>query len=188
MVSSLHGPDETIEDDAHILAALARVWLAGVEIDWSGFHAGEQRRRIPLPTYPFERRHYWYAAATDVAPHAAKRSRHRRHGRTKSPTAAPIDATGLATDATMHASDDTPRTRAEQSVAAIYEEVLGVNRVGRRDDFFLLGGSSLLMVQAVGRLNDTLDLELTTLDFLGAPTVERLAQCVEKVRGSSSRS
>ncbi|MHC5824502.1 MAG: KR prefix domain-containing protein, partial [Nostoc sp.] len=36
-----------------------RVWLAGVEIDWSGFYTHEQRHRLPLPTYPFERQRYW---------------------------------------------------------------------------------------------------------------------------------
>ena len=39
--------------------ALGRLWQAGVEVDWPRFHAGERRRRVPLPTYPFERRRYW---------------------------------------------------------------------------------------------------------------------------------
>ncbi|WP_442862758.1 KR prefix domain-containing protein, partial [Candidatus Entotheonella palauensis] len=30
-----------------------------MEIDWAGFYAAEQRRRVPLPTYPFERQRYW---------------------------------------------------------------------------------------------------------------------------------
>ncbi len=42
-----------------VLAALGRLWLAGRRIDWSGFHDGESRRRLALPTYPFERQRYW---------------------------------------------------------------------------------------------------------------------------------
>jgi phthiocerol/phenolphthiocerol synthesis type-I polyketide synthase E len=179
VVSSLPGPDESTEDDAHILAALVRMWLAGVDIDWSGFQADERRHRVPLPTYPFERRPYWYTAA---GPQAQRRSRHRPYGRPKSHGSAPTDPKRLATDPALQASDDTPRTLPEQSVAGIFEEVLGLTRVGRQDDFFLLGGNSLLMAQAVARLNDTFDIELSTLDFLGSPTVERLAQCVESVR------
>jgi amino acid adenylation domain-containing protein len=45
--------------DAAVLRTLGELWLAGVEIDWRGFHAGERRLRVPLPTYPFERRRYW---------------------------------------------------------------------------------------------------------------------------------
>ena len=46
-------------DVAHLLATLGGLWLAGVQVDWEGFHAGERRRREPLPTYPFERRRHW---------------------------------------------------------------------------------------------------------------------------------
>nr|WP_294167626.1 SDR family NAD(P)-dependent oxidoreductase [uncultured Sphingomonas sp.] len=38
---------------------LGRLWLAGVEVDWTGVHAGAARQRVMLPTYPFERQRYW---------------------------------------------------------------------------------------------------------------------------------
>jgi NAD(P)-dependent dehydrogenase (short-subunit alcohol dehydrogenase family) len=41
------------------LETLGRLWLVGVPIDWAGFYSHERRRRIPLPTYPFERQRYW---------------------------------------------------------------------------------------------------------------------------------
>jgi len=42
-----------------LLAALGQLWVAGAPVDWQAFHAGERRRRVPLPTYPFERQAYW---------------------------------------------------------------------------------------------------------------------------------
>ncbi|MEM7116112.1 MAG: amino acid adenylation domain-containing protein [Chloroflexota bacterium] len=42
-----------------MLEALGKLWLAGANIDWTGFYQHETRRRIPLPTYPFERQRYW---------------------------------------------------------------------------------------------------------------------------------
>lgn len=42
-----------------LLQALGQIWKAGAIIDWSAFHAGRRRRRIPLPGYPFERKRYW---------------------------------------------------------------------------------------------------------------------------------
>ncbi|AUX43601.1 uncharacterized protein SOCE26_050510 [Sorangium cellulosum] len=41
------------------VSKLARLWVEGVPIDWSLLYAGATPRRIPLPTYPFERRRYW---------------------------------------------------------------------------------------------------------------------------------
>ncbi len=40
-------------------STLAELWLAGVSVDWYGFHIHEKRHRLPLPTYPFERKRYW---------------------------------------------------------------------------------------------------------------------------------
>jgi len=42
-----------------LLSSLARLWLAGVAVDWRGVYARERRRRLQLPTYPFERKRYW---------------------------------------------------------------------------------------------------------------------------------
>lgn len=49
----------TVSSLPDVLDAAGRLWLAGVKIDWAAFYAGEQRRRLHLPTYPFERQRYW---------------------------------------------------------------------------------------------------------------------------------
>ncbi|HEX2091425.1 MAG TPA: amino acid adenylation domain-containing protein [Longimicrobiaceae bacterium] len=46
-------------DPAFLLETLGKLWLAGVATDWAGFVKGERRRRVPLPTYPFERQRFW---------------------------------------------------------------------------------------------------------------------------------
>ncbi len=58
-VSSLGKPGEEDREQEAVLTALGRLWLAGVEVDWQDFAAGERRRRLPLPTYPFERQRFW---------------------------------------------------------------------------------------------------------------------------------
>jgi len=58
---TLHSMPQSQNRDevAAMLAALGRLWLAGSRIDWTGFYAHECRKRLPLPTYPFERQRYW---------------------------------------------------------------------------------------------------------------------------------
>ena len=48
-----------MSDEEFIAGALAQLWVAGKKIDWKGYHAQEQRRRLPMPTYPFERERFW---------------------------------------------------------------------------------------------------------------------------------
>lgn len=51
---------------ATTLHALGKLWLYGTAIDWKKFYQGERRYRIPLPTYPFERKRYWIEQSTSI--------------------------------------------------------------------------------------------------------------------------
>jgi acyl transferase domain-containing protein len=53
-----HGYDNQPDED-FLLTALGKLWLAGIKINWRNFYGDERRHRVPLPTYPFERRRYW---------------------------------------------------------------------------------------------------------------------------------
>ena len=59
VLTSVRHPQESKSDIEFLLTTLGKLWLAGVQVDWSGFYAHEQRHRLPLPTYPFERQRYW---------------------------------------------------------------------------------------------------------------------------------
>ncbi|HEX6903705.1 MAG TPA: amino acid adenylation domain-containing protein [Thermoanaerobaculia bacterium] len=59
LLGSLRHPGDEASDLEVLLGNLGRLWLAGGEVDWEGFHAHERRRRVPLPLYPFERQRYW---------------------------------------------------------------------------------------------------------------------------------
>jgi phthiocerol/phenolphthiocerol synthesis type-I polyketide synthase E len=50
-------------EQAAMITALGQLWIDGVKPDWDGFYANEKRRRVPLPTYPFERKRYWVEPA-----------------------------------------------------------------------------------------------------------------------------
>ncbi len=67
VLSSLPDPRERRPESHALLTTLAKLWLAGLRIDWNAFHAGERRRRIALPTYPFDRQRYWVDARTTPA-------------------------------------------------------------------------------------------------------------------------
>lgn len=58
-VGSLRHSYDAQPDLAFLLSSLGKLWLAGVPFDLAAFWSGERRRRVPLPTYPFERRRYW---------------------------------------------------------------------------------------------------------------------------------
>jgi amino acid adenylation domain-containing protein len=75
---------------------------------------------------------------------------------------------------------DPPRTETERRLAAIWCEVLGVDRVGVHDDFFALGGHSLQAVRIATRLQEIYDVELPLRRLFEATTVTALAALIEE--------
>jgi acyl transferase domain-containing protein len=67
VLAALRHTYETRDDQQHALDTLGRLWIAGVGVVWSGLYARERRRRLVLPSYPFERRRYWIDAAEPSA-------------------------------------------------------------------------------------------------------------------------
>ena len=73
-LSTLRRPSDTAADHEFLLNTLGRLWLAGVNIDWQAFYTNEQRRRLPLPAYPFERERYWLEPRADLTTPRTRRS------------------------------------------------------------------------------------------------------------------
>ncbi|MES1241663.1 MAG: amino acid adenylation domain-containing protein [Acidobacteriota bacterium] len=69
--ASLLGAAELGSDLAAMLRTLGGLWLHGVRPDWAGVHSGESRRRVALPTYPFEHQRFWIDALPETAVAAA---------------------------------------------------------------------------------------------------------------------
>jgi acyl transferase domain-containing protein len=58
---------------AQSLRRLGELWMAGVEVDWQAVHSPERRRRVPLPTYPFERERFWVDPLLEEPPPEERR-------------------------------------------------------------------------------------------------------------------
>jgi acyl transferase domain-containing protein len=59
---SLRHPRERRSDAEVLWTSVGKLWLAGIRIDCQNFHQAGHRRRLPLPTYPFERKRFWIDA------------------------------------------------------------------------------------------------------------------------------
>jgi amino acid adenylation domain-containing protein/FkbH-like protein len=75
-----------------------------------------------------------------------------------------------------------PRTAIEEMVAGTWAQLLNLDRIGIHDNFFVLGGHSLIATQAVARVRQTLGVELPLRAMFEAPTVAEFAQRVEESR------
>lgn len=180
VISSL---GDTADADAEwmaILGAMGHLWLAGVPIDWENFYDRETRHRVALPTYPFERKRFWVEPARHVA----------GTGSLSDVTEQPAQAHDLdrivqqsteqfAPDKFSEDEYDAPLTQAEVLLAAVWKEVLGVDRIGVDDNFSSdLGGDSLSVVQMIEIIRKKLGVRLDP-NIFALNTLRQIAPYLE---------
>ncbi|HEV8581879.1 MAG TPA: beta-ketoacyl synthase N-terminal-like domain-containing protein [Thermoanaerobaculia bacterium] len=150
------------------LIAAGRRWLAGEPLDAATLFAGQEPRRIPLPTYPFARHRYWIEpgkplSATPLPERAAPaQTLHPRP-----PLATPYVA---------------PRGELEERVAGLWREILGLADLGVHDSFLEMGGDSLLATRLMARLREEFAIELSMDRLFENPTVAGVAAAVVEGR------
>ncbi|ARU62784.1 polyketide synthase [Tumebacillus avium] len=186
-------------DIAFLLNALGRMWLLGADVDWRSFSADESRRRVPLPTYPFESKRYWidppeqaYAsawrpAARRVPLNRAARAKHPQSERSLSqlPLQAQTKQQPHRPVLAAHPRPNlltpyvAPGNHAERTIAGFWQELLGIEGIGIHDDFFELGGNSLTATKLAARLRGAYRVDVPLRVIFEAGTVHDQTYLVE---------
>ncbi|MFC5220498.1 type I polyketide synthase [Streptomyces coerulescens] len=175
-------------DAGPLLESLGQLWTRGVDIDLTALPGAETGRRVPLPTYPFERQRFFVdLPVNDGAGRDGKAGPDARATAPAEDTEPGRSAEGEAPRLTHYARPElptvhtSPRNPLEELLAGVWEDALGVSPVGVHDNFFDLGGHSLLAAQVVARVQNVLPVALTVTDLLSdAQTVAGLAESVER--------
>jgi hypothetical protein len=79
-----------------------------------------------------------------------------------------------------------PSSEVERTLVAIWSDLLGVTQIGVNDDFFEIGGHSLMAIRVLSRVNQLLGARLALRDVFEAPTIHLMAQrLADTVRGEA---
>ena len=144
------GGRDPVLREVDVLGALAGCWTAGGPLDFAAL-PGQRGRRIPLPTYPYQRRRHWIdapGAATEVAePEPA------------APAAQPVDETVAR-------------------ISRIWTELLGADAARPSVNFLELGGTSLTAIQLLTRLRRDFGVRLPLRAVFDNPSIEGIAELV----------
>ncbi|HXT68215.1 MAG TPA: amino acid adenylation domain-containing protein [Vicinamibacterales bacterium] len=197
------------ENPGLVLAAVA---TAGRRVSWSGFDAdGEfaivvnpRRRTVDeLPDHPSPVWRRFGTAPADRRGGDALTATLQEHLRQRLPDymipAAltvlpewPLTASGKLDRRALpkphrHApSNELPQTQLEELLCAVFAQTLGLERVGPDDDFFALGGHSLVAMRAIARIHGVLGVTLEVRDVFEQPTIRALAALAEARRAGAA--
>lgn len=166
-----------IENDAqkdreNFLKALGKLWQRGHTIIWREFYKDKKRKRIALPTYPFEKQKYWIEVnsggrkndsqlSVKTALNGAKDNKHK------------LKRTNLENEY------QSPTNRKEKMLISIWEDILQVEGIGLEDNLYDLGGDSLIATQIFARVQQQLKGNLTLEKFMSNLNIKDLANLIE---------
>jgi non-ribosomal peptide synthase protein (TIGR01720 family) len=182
---------------ASMLDSLGQLWVHGARVNWSAFYEHEKRQRVPLPTYPFERKRYWVepgrvslevdspgsptrefqeiGSSRDTADESNERHQH-----ADPQTVAPRPESSHSRP-DLDVAYVAPRNEIEQTLAQIWQQQLGIEAIGVHDNFFQLGGDSVISIQIVAKARQA-GVALSPKHLFECATIAELA----KVAGHAS--
>ena len=193
--------DNAGEERAAILNAAGGLWAAGVHVEVDAFDHREQRRRVRLPTYPFERKRHWVeartpasvtpiAAALPLSPFAAGEAGGSRaklapteNGATAIETES-LPSSPQSLEQPMPAATSHRPQRLVTELVALFEDVSGteLENIDPGANFVELGLDSLSLTQVALQLQKTYALKITFRELMdGCSSFERLAAHIDRL-------
>lgn len=195
VVDLVRHPNVRIDDRKYLVHQLGQLWLHGVTPDWEGYYIGQHRKRVPLPTYPFERQRFPVEGiemlgklrrGADIQAILSNPPPRESTGAVDGPqdpaprSNAPVDANPRPFLSTSY---HPPENHLQRQLVRIWEDFLGVRPVGVHDDFFQLGGDSLKAVSFVNRIHSDLGFPVSLPMIFNSPTVHMLAHTIGELGG-----
>ncbi|GAA5483905.1 non-ribosomal peptide synthetase/type I polyketide synthase [Haloferula sargassicola] len=165
-VASCNHPASDAPDHDRLLLAAGELWSHGLPIDLARFHADAPAQRVPLPTYPFQRRRAWLECRLLDRP--VERL-------------APLPKSETVSDIALPAA--APAASMLDQVREVLEGLSGipVEEMEPRMSFLELGFDSLLLTQAARELQKTFGIPIAFRDLMqNFPTLAQLTEHLEK--------
>ncbi|MDZ7807372.1 MAG: thioesterase domain-containing protein [Gracilimonas sp.] len=167
LLQSLRHPKLEENDNVFALNTFARMWSCGYPVKWDVLYKDNPVYKIPLPTYAFQRVRCWIDPVMNASEMA------------KSPNT--VEAEGYAEQEGNSESKD---LRSE--MREIWQEFLGIEKIEDDDNFFDLGGNSLVAVQLFDELKYKLGVVLPLSSLFEAPTIKEITELIEPKISSES--
>lgn len=178
VLASLPNSYNQQSDLAFSLNTLGQIWLAGVSVDWSKLYATRHSSTQHLSTYLFERQHHERESKKEQLEKTQKES-----GTNVLPLQEQESIQILQQQRqrlNLQNSYVAPRFDTEQKITDIWQKVFRIEQVGVYDNFFSLGGNSLVAIKIISQLKKIFQTDISPIVIFRNPTVAELASLIEE--------
>ncbi len=184
VIPTIRSCNQTDNDCKFLANALAELWANGVKVDWAKYYENEVRRRIPLPTYAFERKSYWIKG--EDAGDTIQNCENVYNSDKSEPLVCQKQSEKTYHDRPNQDVEYVPpENEVQQNVVNILEDLLGIKPIGIKDNFFDIGGHSLLATQVLSRIREIYNTRFSLNVLFSNPTVEQISHLILSSRQNS---
>ncbi len=173
-IPTIRHPKNKVSDSCFFLDAISKIWINGGEQYFSDYYKDEVRSRIPLPTYPFEKRKHW------IEPIDAFDFNVKNDSVPKTNNLEQNNSNDISNKIDYLDSNSHSLTTTQESILKIWIELLGIDEINIKDNFFNLGGHSLIASQVINRINDLFKTDLPLGSLFDYPSIEEISEKIEK--------
>ena len=173
ILPSMRRTDQNESDFAFLLKTLGKLWIEGVNVDWAAYHADETRMRVSLPTYPFERKRIWIdrIAKNEIRDESQEALHREDEGTIR------LEGSEKPTDS-LRPECKQP-SDVEKNLTHIWKKILGYKHIDPDENYFELGGNSLMAVSLFDRIEQLFCVRLPLATLYDAPTIRQLAEILK---------
>jgi len=178
--------DDT-DDALFFMNSIASLWCNGVSINWNAFYSSENRERISLPYYSFDRSLYWVEAPEDNEYYSEHMTEDTGNAvsKTDNPEEKVVSEKKYHKRPNLHHEFVEASTETEKKLIEKLQDLLKIKPVGITDSFFELGGHSLLAAQFLSIIMDSFSVHIRMNDIFEYDTVQRLAERIDDLIAES---
>ena len=139
---------------------------------------------MPIPGYPFEGKKFWIDTATLQAGSS---------GQVMPQVTFTMESENDDMGETFEELEQgkkkytAPRNATEEKIAGLWQEQMGIEKIGIHDDFFFLNGSSLVATQILARLQQDYRVEIPINRFFEEPSIAHLASLIRELEEKNNR-
>jgi len=147
-----------------LLERLGKYWEKGLAVNWKQFNHGNRASRIHLPSAPFNPQSYWLKGVNLLG------------GTFQQPMSSNGEAAVDKMERVLINPYVEPQSSGEMAMKDIWSELFGYQQIGIRDNFFEMGGHSLLAMQILTKVRESMHISLPAAVVFQKPTIEEMAE------------
>ncbi|MEP7075451.1 MAG: amino acid adenylation domain-containing protein [Acidobacteriota bacterium] len=181
--SSLGDECSNASDQNAFQTVVGQLWIHGVEIDWNSYYEHEQRLRVSLPTYPFERERYWIEPVSGQASFASAQAANDTPSQLDHLNVLPVEEvmSSIPKRPTLSEERLPQRRVVADSLKTLFHDLSGVesNDLDESATFLELGFDSLFLTQVSQAIRTKFDVSVAFRQMLDdLSTIETLAEYI----------